>query len=64
MIAVSAEPGAVVSPGTPVLTLAAKGGLEAVIDVPGDVLALLPPDAQFTLRPRMGEGRPCRGNCG
>lgn len=61
VIAVSAEPGAVVSPGTPVLTLAAKGGLEAVIDVPGDVLALLPPDAQFTLRPRMGEGQAVPG---
>lgn len=61
VIAVNVEPGAVVSPGTPVLTLAAEGGLEAVIDVPADVLALLPPDAEFTLRPRMGEGQAVPG---
>ena len=50
-----AEPGTVVTPGTPVLRLATSDGREAVIDVPDDVLAVLPPDARFTIETR-GDG--------
>ncbi|WP_143128586.1 efflux RND transporter periplasmic adaptor subunit [Rhodobacter sp. JA431] len=44
-----AEPGTVVSPGTPVLRLATAAGREAVIDVPDEVLAVLPDAARFTV---------------
>ncbi len=58
--AVLAEPGTTVSPGTPVLRLAtepqgAGAGREAVIDVPDEVLAVLPEAARFIIAPR-GEG--------
>jgi len=52
---VLAEPGTVVTPGTPVLRLATEAGREAVIDVPDDMLAVLPPKAQFHVESR-GEG--------
>lgn len=52
---VLAEPGTVVSPGTPVLRLATEAGREAVIDVPEEVLAVLPEAARFRIEPR-GEG--------
>lgn len=50
-----AEPGAVVTPGTPVLRLATAAGREAVIDVPDEMLAVLPQDAHFTIETR-GDG--------
>ncbi|KQB15577.1 efflux RND transporter periplasmic adaptor subunit [Rhodobacter capsulatus] len=50
-----AEPGAVVTPGTPVLRLATAAGREAVIDVPDEMLAVLPKDARFTIETR-GDG--------
>lgn len=52
---VLAEPGTVVTPGTPVLRLATEAGREAVIDVPEEVLAMLPAQARFRIEPR-GEG--------
>lgn len=52
---VLAEPGTVVTPGTPVLRLATAAGREAVIDVPEDMLAVLPKDARFTIETR-GDG--------
>jgi len=50
-----AEPGTVVTPGTPVLRLATAAGREAVIDVPDDMLSVLPKDARFTIETR-GDG--------
>ncbi|SOC18980.1 efflux RND transporter periplasmic adaptor subunit [Rhodobacter maris] len=47
-----AEPGTVVSPGTPVLRLATAAGREAVIDVPDEVLAVLPEAAPFSIAAR------------
>ncbi|MFD2173535.1 efflux RND transporter periplasmic adaptor subunit [Rhodobacter lacus] len=47
-----AEPGTVVSAGTPVLRLATEAGREAVIDVPDDVLAVLPEAAPFSIAAR------------
>ena len=52
---VLAEPGTVVTPGTPVLRLATVAGREAVIDVPDEVLAVLPENARFRIETR-GEG--------
>ena len=49
---VLAEPGTVVTPGTPVLRLATEAGREAVIDVPDEVLAVLPPEARFRISTR------------
>lgn len=50
-----AEPGTVVTPGTPVLRLATAAGREAVIDVPDEMLSVLPKDARFTIETR-GDG--------
>lgn len=52
---VLAEPGTTVTPGTPVVKLATEAGREAVIDVPEEVLELLPRAARFRVEPR-GEG--------
>lgn len=49
---VLAEPGTVVNAGTPVVRLATMAGREAVIDVPDEVLAVLPENAQFTVATR------------
>ncbi len=54
--AVLAEPGAEASPGTAVATLATRAEREAVIDLPSDVLAILPPDAQFVVASRQEGG--------
>ncbi|GHG94072.1 efflux RND transporter periplasmic adaptor subunit [Pseudodonghicola xiamenensis] len=56
VIKVEADPGTTVSQGTPVLTLATEAGREAVIDVPTEVLAILQPDARFSIRPRSPNG--------
>ncbi|MGD9862247.1 MAG: efflux RND transporter periplasmic adaptor subunit [Pseudodonghicola sp.] len=56
VITVEAEPGTVVSPGTPVLTLATEAGREAVIDVPTEVLTILPAEARFSILPRGSDG--------
>ncbi len=50
VLATPAEAGSVVSPGTPVVQLAGLTGREAVIDVPAAYVALLPPDASFTVQ--------------
>jgi membrane fusion protein, multidrug efflux system len=49
VIDVQAEAGAVVSAGSPVVTLAAGDGREVVIDVPIEVLPLLQPDSRFLI---------------
>lgn len=49
VLSTTAEPGAVVSAGAVVLTLASEVGREAVIDVPSDLVALLPPAAKFRI---------------
>lgn len=54
VVSTEVEAGSVVSAGTPVLTLAALAGLEAVIDVPSEFLAVLPEDARFELRRHAG----------
>ncbi|MBW7920868.1 MAG: efflux RND transporter periplasmic adaptor subunit [Rubellimicrobium sp.] len=54
VLAVSAEPGSIVSAGASVVTLATDAGREAVIDVPSDMLAIIGTDARFTIR-RRGE---------
>lgn len=54
VLATPAEVGGVVSAGTPVVELAGLTGREAVIDVPADYVALLPPDALFTVQTRAG----------
>ncbi len=61
VIAVSAEPGSIVTPGTPVMTLAAEDRLEVLVDVSSDVLAVLPPDARFTISPRIHTGAAASG---
>ena len=61
VIAVSAEPGTIVTPGTAVMTLAAEDRLEVIVDVSSDVPAVLPPDARFTIRPRIHSGAAARG---
>lgn len=58
---VLAEPGTTVTPGTPVLKLATEAGREAVIDVPEEVLDLLPPEARFRIEPRGLHGVPVSG---
>ncbi len=60
--AVLAEPGTVVSAGTPVVTLAAAGPRDALIDVPAEVLAILPADARFTIAGRADAGRTVGGH--
>lgn len=61
VIAVSAEPGTIVTPGTPVMTLAAEDRLEVIVDVSSDVLAVLPQDARFAIRPRILSGPAATG---
>ncbi|MDK3020158.1 efflux RND transporter periplasmic adaptor subunit [Pseudodonghicola flavimaris] len=56
VITVDADPGTTVSSGTSVLTLATEAGREAVIDVPTEVLTILPKDARFTIAPRSPGG--------
>ncbi|PJE32331.1 Macrolide export protein MacA [Pseudooceanicola marinus] len=51
------ETGTVVSAGTTVVVLAGLTDREAVIDVPGDFLKLLPEDARFELRRHEGGER-------
>lgn len=53
---VLAEPGAAASPGMPVVTLASRAEREAVIDLPAEVLAILPPDARFVVAARQEGG--------
>ncbi|MBI1170164.1 efflux RND transporter periplasmic adaptor subunit [bacterium] len=53
VLSVQGQAGAVVSAGTPVLTLASLTGREAVLDVPAEFLSLLSPGQKFTLRARM-----------
>ena len=55
VLATPAEAGSVVSPGTPVVQLAGLTGREAVIDVPAAYVALLPPEAAFTVQGPAGE---------
>ncbi len=50
--ATPAEVGMGVAAGTAVVTLAAQEGREAVIDVPSEMIGLLPPEAAFHLRRR------------
>jgi len=50
VLSTAAEPGSVVSPGTPILTLAGLTGREAVIDVPTEFLTFLKPGATFELQ--------------
>ncbi|MGI3165434.1 efflux RND transporter periplasmic adaptor subunit [Pseudooceanicola sp. 200-1SW] len=57
VLAAPVEAGTVVSAGTTVVTLAGLSDREAVIDVPGDFLALLPEEAQFELRRHEGGER-------
>ncbi|ANB35617.1 multidrug efflux system membrane fusion protein [Rhodovulum sulfidophilum] len=47
VLSTAIEAGTVVAAGTPILTLADLRGREAVIDVPGEFLQVLPPDARF-----------------
>ncbi|WP_417678828.1 efflux RND transporter periplasmic adaptor subunit [Pseudodonghicola sp.] len=61
VIKVEADPGTTVSQGTPVLTLATEAGREAVIDVPTEVLALLQPNARFSIHARSPNGPPVPG---
>lgn len=56
------EPGAVVTPGTPVLRLATAAGREAVIDVPQEALALMPLGTRFTIEPRIEGGSAVGGS--
>lgn len=56
-----AEPGTVVTPGTPVVRLATEAGREAVIDVPQETLALLQPGARFVIEPRIEGGQAVSG---
>lgn len=51
-----AETGSVLSAGSPVLVLAGLTGREAVIDVPSEFVALLPPDARFGVQTGIGAG--------
>ncbi|WBL34203.1 efflux RND transporter periplasmic adaptor subunit [Sinirhodobacter sp. HNIBRBA609] len=60
--AILAEPGAEVSAGTPVLMLATDQGREAVIDVPEEVISLLPPAARFVIEPRTLGAAPLGGS--
>lgn len=59
--AVLAEPGTVVTPGTPVVRLATEAGREAVIDVPEATAALLAPGERFIIEPRIEGGRAVPG---
>lgn len=52
IIATQAEEGMGVAAGTVVVTLATKAGREAVIDVPSEMIGLLPQGARFTVRRR------------
>lgn len=52
IIAVHADPGSMVTPGTPVVTLATDEGREAVFDVPEDVRAILDDGSEFIIEPR------------
>lgn len=55
VVATQAEPGSVVSAGSPVITLATDSGLEAVIDVPAQLAAYLEPGTSFVIRRRDGQ---------
>lgn len=61
VISVQAEPGSVVTAGTPVVTLATESGREAVIDVPATVAAFLAPGASFSIRSNERKGTPIFG---
>ncbi|MGV8986547.1 MAG: efflux RND transporter periplasmic adaptor subunit [Cypionkella sp.] len=52
VLSTHAQAGSVVAAGTPVLTLAALAGREAVLDVPAEFLGLLSPGQEFTIRAR------------
>ena len=54
VLSTMAEVGAVLTAGSPVLTLAARGGREAVIDVPAEFLTLLSANTRFEVRASQG----------
>lgn len=56
VIMVNAEPGSVVSAGTPVVVLATDDQREVLIDVPSEMLAVMGDDAHFTIRRRGEDG--------
>lgn len=58
---VSVEPGTVVAPGTPVVTLALDETLEVAVNVTPEMLAVLPADAGFVIRPRAEGAGPVAG---
>ncbi|MBI1621575.1 efflux RND transporter periplasmic adaptor subunit [Aquamicrobium zhengzhouense] len=59
--AIQAEPGATVSAGQPIVTLAASEGREAVIDVPLTYLPLFNQNMQFQVSPRIVGGKRIAG---
>ena len=61
VLSTAVEPGSVVSPGTPVLTLAGLEGREAVIDVPTEFLGFLAPGAMFRLQGHGASAEPISG---
>jgi len=61
IIATSVEPGSVVAAGTAVVTLAADDRLEAVINVPPEILSVLPDNASFLVRSRVAGSAPVPG---
>lgn len=61
VIAAPVDPGTMVAPGTPVLTLAVDETLEVVINLPPEVLTLLGPAPRFLIRPRSADATPVPG---
>ena len=61
VIAAPVDPGTMVAPGTPVVTLAVDETLEVVINLPPEVLTLLGPDPRFLIRPRSARAEPVPG---
>lgn len=58
---VFADPGAELSPATPVLSLATEAGREALIDVPEETLALIAEGARFVITARQADTAPIGG---
>lgn len=61
ILSTQVKPGAVIGAGSPVLTLAALAGREAVLDVPSEFLTLLAPGTQFTIQARAPDAPPLTG---
>lgn len=61
VINIAVEPGTMVAPGTPVLTLAFDNALDVKVNAAPETLAVIPAGAKFVIHPRVPGAAPVQG---